>query len=90
MSQVNPIGNNNPIQPRKSQLLAPTPAGGGIPSISDKHELSGVSHLLKNLKNNDIRADKVTSVRAQIDAGTYENDDKLNLAIDRLLDDLTR
>ena len=90
MSQVNPVGNNIPIQQVKSQLPAPAAAGGRMPNISDKLDLSGVSHLLKNLKNNDIRADKVTSVRAQIDAGTYENDDKLNLAIDRLLDDLTR
>ena len=90
MSQVNRVGNNIPIQQVKSQLPAPPAAGGGMPNISDKLELSGVSHLLKSLKSNDIRADKVTSVRAQIDAGTYEKDDKLDLAIDRLLDDLTR
>jgi anti-sigma28 factor (negative regulator of flagellin synthesis) len=56
----------------------------------DKLELSGVSHLLTSLKTNDVRTDKVSTVRAQIEAGTYEDDQKLETAIDRLLDDLER
>jgi anti-sigma28 factor (negative regulator of flagellin synthesis) len=33
--------------------------------------------------------DKVASIKAQIEAGTYEDDHKLDVAADRLLDDLT-
>jgi anti-sigma28 factor (negative regulator of flagellin synthesis) len=90
MSSVNSVGNNSPLQqilnqPIQKQLPAaaqPTSSG------SDKVELSGVSHLLTSLKTNDVRLDKVASVKAQIEAGTYEDDHKLDIAADRLLDDL--
>ncbi len=56
---------------------------------ADKLELSGVGHLLQSLRNSaDVRTDKVAAVKAQIDAGTYESDEKLNVAVDRMLDDL--
>jgi negative regulator of flagellin synthesis FlgM len=49
-----------------------------------------MSHLLKALKSNDVRVDKVADIKKQIEAGTYETDDKLNIAADRLLDDLLK
>jgi negative regulator of flagellin synthesis FlgM len=54
----------------------------------DSVELSGVQGYLAALKTNDIRADKVAEIKAQIDAGTYETDEKLDIAADRLLDDV--
>lgn len=36
----------------------------------------------------DIRADRVADIRAQIDAGVYETDEKLDVAIGRLLDEI--
>lgn len=36
----------------------------------------------------DIRLDKVNELRAQIAAGTYETADKLDVALDRLLDEI--
>jgi negative regulator of flagellin synthesis FlgM len=93
MSSINGIGNNPRItqvvhQPVHKQL----PAGAAPPparsAVVDKLELSGVSHLLKTLKSNDVRLDKVAEIRAQIEAGTYETDEKLDIAADRLLDDL--
>ena len=49
-----------------------------------------MSHLLQTLKSlPDIRAGKVEDIRAQIKAGNYADDDqKLDVAINRLLDDL--
>ena len=91
MSSVNSVGNNSPIQniinqPIKKQIpTSAQPASTG----ADKVELSGVSHLLTSLKANDIRLDKVASIKSQIESGTYETDDKLNIAADRLLDDVT-
>jgi anti-sigma28 factor (negative regulator of flagellin synthesis) len=53
--------------------------------------LSGASHLLKALKqNNDVRVDKVAQVKAAIAAGAYEDDAKMDVAVDRLLDDLLK
>jgi len=95
MSSINPLGNAGaagPVQrlvsnPVQKELAADAPKQ--LPA-SDKLQLSGVSHLLKTLKNNDIRTDKVAAVKAQIEAGTYEDDKKLDAAVDRLLDDLLK
>jgi anti-sigma28 factor (negative regulator of flagellin synthesis) len=36
----------------------------------------------------EIRAERVQDLRAAIEGGTYETDDKLNTAIERLLDEI--
>lgn len=36
----------------------------------------------------DIRADRVAEIRAQIEAGIYETDAKLDIAVGRLLDEI--
>lgn len=36
----------------------------------------------------DIRADRVAEIRAQIEAGNYETDAKLDIAVGRLLDEI--
>ena len=92
MSAINGIGSNNPVQkiqttPVMREVQA-TQAPKQLP-LTDRVELSGVSHLLATLKANDVRADKVQNVRAAIDAGTYETEAKLDAAIDKLLNDLT-
>lgn len=87
---INGIGNNNSVQRLTNspiQKQVPADAPRQLP-LTDKLELSGISHLMKTLKANDVRADKVASIRAQIEAGTYEDDNKLNVTADRLLDEL--
>lgn len=39
----------------------------------------------KRLRENPVREDKVARVRAEIEAGTYENDRKLGVSADRIL-----
>ena len=92
MSSINNVGNNSPIQKVVGQPIqkqVPTDAPKQLP-LTDRVELSGVSHLLKALKTNDVRADKVAEIKAQIEAGTYDTDEKLDVATDRLLDDLLK
>ena len=92
MSSVNSVGNNSPIQQTTTQPISkqiPADAPKQLP-LTDRVELSGVSQLMKTLKANNVRVDKVASVKAQIEAGTYETDDKLKIAADRLLDDLAK
>lgn len=87
---INGIGNNNSVQRLTNSTIqkqVPADAPKQLP-LTDKLELSGISHLMKALKANDVRADKVASIRAQIEAGTYEDDNKLNTTVDRLLDEL--
>ena len=89
---VNNVGSNSPVQ-----KIAANPVQKQVPAdapkqlrATDRLELSGASHLLNSLKSNDIRTDKVAAIKSQIEAGTYEDDKKLNVAVDRLLDDLTK
>ncbi len=93
MSSVNNIGANTPIQkiqttPIQKQVPANAPAQ--VPVGGDKVELSGMSHLMAALKKNDVRADKVAEIKAQIASGTYNEDKNLDGALDGLLDDLEK
>ena len=94
-SSLNGLGSNAPInkltqQPIRKEIPADAPPQQPAARSADKLELSGVSHLLKTLKTNDVRLDMVAEIKAQIEAGTYETDEKLDIAADRLLDDLTK
>ena len=92
MSSINGIGGNNPINRVTSNPIhrsIPTEAGAK-PAATDRLELSGLSSLLKTAQKNDIRADKVAEMKAAIAAGTYETDEKLDIATDKLLDDLLK
>ena len=93
INSVNNLSSSSPVQkivsnPIQKQVAADAPAQ--LPA-TDRLELSGASHLLQSLKTSTgIRADKVASIKAQIQAGTYEDDAKLNGAIDNLLDELNK
>ena len=95
MSSINGLGGNVPIQqtqnvaaPKVSGAAAGTPSAGT--RASDRLELSGASGFLQTLKTSgDVRADKVASIKSQIDAGTYDADgSKLDASLDGLLDDM--
>ena len=92
MSSINGIGSNSPVQKIVQQPIqkeVPADPPKQLPVV-DKLQLSGMSHLLEALKSNDMRTDKIADIRAQIEAGTYETDDKLDAAADRLLDELAK
>ncbi len=92
MNPVNNVGPNAPVQKILSNPVQKSVSAEAPKQIraTDRLELSGVSHLLKSLQSNDVRTDKVAAVKGQIEAGTYEDDAKLNIATDRLLDDLLK
>ena len=58
-------------------------AGGDEVQISDTARLVEMAGQLP-----DIRQDRVSQIRQQIAAGTYETDEKINLALERLLDEI--
>lgn len=92
MNPINNVGGNTPVSKVTANPISrqASPTGADKPSLADRVELSGVGHLLQALKSNDIRADKVSQIKAQIEAGTYEDDKKLDAAVDKLLEDLTK
>jgi anti-sigma28 factor (negative regulator of flagellin synthesis) len=90
MSSVNPVGGGSPVHKIVSQPVHRQVSAGNSPAQGDKVELSGVNNFLKLLKANDVRMEKVTAIKSQIESRTYETDDKIELAADRLLDDVLR
>ena len=59
------------------------------PQIADEVDISEAARLVEQVQQMpEIREDRVEAVRQQIAAGTYETSDKLNAAIERLLDEI--
>ncbi len=91
MSRIDGFFNSSPIhkvvnsgisRPASAEPSQRTP-------VTDRLELSGAQQYLSILKKQSgVRGELVASIREQIDNGTYLSDDKLNIAMDRLLDDL--
>ena len=93
MSSINNVGGSSPVNPVYTKPVAKPAAGEAAEAArgKDRLELSGLSPMLKTLKaGGDIRADKVAEIKTQIEAGTYEDDKKIDAAVDRLLDELAR
>jgi anti-sigma28 factor (negative regulator of flagellin synthesis) len=92
-NSTNGVSGASPVQklvqqPIQKEIAADAPKST---PMTDRVELGGMSELLKTLKSGgDVRADKVAAVKAQIEAGTYEDEQKLDIAADRLLDDLLK
>jgi len=91
MSDIAPIGrpnlpavNGHAAHGARVNGSAHAPTRGG-----DRVELSSAAQLLGKLRGlPEVRADLVARVRAQIDAGTYETDARIDAAVDALAEDL--
>lgn len=56
---------------------------------ADELTLSAEGSAISQLRgNSEIRADRVAQIRAEIAAGTYDTDAKLESAVSRLLDEI--
>ncbi len=56
---------------------------------ADQVDISSEAQMLAELNDaTDIRAEKVAEIRQQIETGHYETSDKLDVAVDRMLDEL--
>ena len=90
MSDISPISRPQPSalngHSRGGKVESTTtPAARG----SDSVEFSSQARLLSKLKElPDVREGLVNSVRSQIDAGQYETDERLDAAINGLIEDL--
>jgi len=58
-------------------------------SMSDELQISDAGRLVEQAKLlPDVRFDRVNALRTQIASGTYETAGKMNVAIERLLDEI--
>ena len=56
---------------------------------ADQVDISQQADLISRVRElPDVRAERVAQIRAAIDAGRYETLDKLDLALDRLLEEI--
>ncbi|HEX4148307.1 MAG TPA: flagellar biosynthesis anti-sigma factor FlgM [Pirellulales bacterium] len=75
---------NAPHSARASSLGSTTGS-----TISDQLDISPAGQLLDQINQMpDIRQDRVSQLRSAIAGGTYETDDKLNTAVNNLLDEI--
>jgi negative regulator of flagellin synthesis FlgM len=76
---------NAPHGIRPSQHLARPEAA----QITDEVDISEAAQFAEQIQQMpEIREDRVEAVRLQIAEGTYETSDRLNAAIERLLDEI--
>lgn len=69
--------------------LSPPPAPNRSAAIQDEVQISDAARLVDQARDvPEIREDLVQRIRAQIAAGTYETPEKLQVALDRLLDEI--
>lgn len=81
-----PHGVNGPHFNRtQGAQSAPSAAG-----TADMLDISAAAEAaIRDIENGEIRSDLVARVRKEIASGTYETPEKLDAALDRLLDELT-
>ena len=75
---------NAPHRAASAQPAAPSRPSSHV----DQLDISPQAELVSRVREApDIRADRVAEIRAQIASGEYETDEKLSVALDRLLDE---
>ena len=78
-----------PIYPRLAAFSVDAGATVHAQAPRDHVEISPLGRMLDGLTClPEIRHEKVAEIRQQIAAGTYETPEKMDLALDRLLDEL--
>lgn|SRR5690606_27856391 len=86
-SRVQPL---NLARPQKAQPLAGEAPTSRPSRGIDTVDLSEQARYTDALREGaDVRVELVERIRAEIAAGTYETDEKLDQAVENLLDDLT-
>jgi anti-sigma28 factor (negative regulator of flagellin synthesis) len=81
-----PHGINAPHAPFRSQGTTP---GAKTQAVGDRVTISAAAEAaIQATEPGDIRQDLVNRIRAEIAAGTYETTEKLDAALDRMLDEI--
>ena len=74
--------------PHAARISRPAEPAAGSP-IQDELQISDAGRLVEKVHDlPDVRQDRVNQVRAQIAEGTYETEEKLRIALGRLLDEI--
>lgn len=75
--------------PHNNRLNSVAPASSRGIDTNDTLEISSEGMFVEQTKNlPEMRMDRVAALRAQIANGTYETPDKLDMALENMLDEL--
>jgi negative regulator of flagellin synthesis FlgM len=78
-----------PIGPPHGTRVSRPAVQPGAASIQDELQISDAALLADQVRQvPEIRQDRVDAIRAKIAAGTYETQEKLDIAVERLLDEI--
>ncbi|MEZ6094758.1 MAG: flagellar biosynthesis anti-sigma factor FlgM [Pirellulaceae bacterium] len=83
---TNNLGNVNQAQMGSNQIQ--TNKQSSFQTPVDQVEFSQEAQMMMNGVGSDFRADKVADLRMQIASGRYETPEKIELAVERLLDEI--
>lgn len=96
--QINGINGAQPVNPTNQVESAKATQAASITNPTDQVDISTEAELnsqtvelVNQLEIQDlpeIRSDRVAQIREALEAGTYETQEKLDIAIDRLLDEI--
>ena len=86
---VNQLHGAQSLSGPHNQRLNPSQTTVSSAATGDELQLSEAGQLASRLADIPaIRADRVQALREAIQSGTYETEAKLNVAVDRLLDEI--
>jgi anti-sigma28 factor (negative regulator of flagellin synthesis) len=89
MDNVGPISRTRQTLAANGNQAARQPEQASAPSrTSDRVELSRTARMLSKTVEVPVRQDLIDRVRAEINAGTYENPQRIDAAIDNMASDL--
>ena len=80
---------HGPQSNKAPQRLQPAQADAVDNTPLDHVDISAEADFVSQVHDlPDIRADRVADIRTQIESGVYETDEKLDVAVSRLLDEI--
>ena len=86
---ISSISGSQPINKQTGPIHTNTkeaPTSKPISSPQDELEISSAGRMLDEMTNNsEMRAERLAQIKASIDDGTYETDEKLDAALSRML-----
>ncbi len=75
--------------PHANRPTKPQPIDGNSAPIQDELQISDAAQLLDKVNEiPEMRMERIEQIRAEIANGTYETPEKLDIAIERLLDEI--
>ncbi len=84
---IQPVPPTGPIQPPQGPVAPHGNAAAGW--INDVVDISTAAILAARIHEvPDIRTDLVQRLRREIEAGTYETEERIDVTVDRLMDEL--